>query len=461
MKVMLILPPFTQSRRAMKRCLIPLGLAYMAAYLEQHGIIPKILDCIVEGYETETSHPDKPDLITYGLTDEEIRLRIEEFNPDFVGVSCLISTQSDNAHRVCKLAKEGNPEIQTIMGGAHPSAMPEIILRDPNVNHIVIGEGEQSILEIVKGKKKKIVKSPLLDINDLPWPARHLLSMEKYLKINMPTSVFSPHDRVTQIETSRGCPFNCIFCCTTHFWGRRFRGRDPKKVLDEIRFLKERYGIEELDVIDANMIVNKGRFVEILKGLKDIDITWANPGGMWVGGLDTGLLDLMKESGCYQISFAVENSSEYILDKVIRKPSKLSQVKPLVDHCKKIGIDTHAFFVTGFPEETLEDIKRNFDFAEEMGFTSVSFNIINPLPGSDIYKKYAKSTDTSKIELRYAQIEHPEISKIELEKLVDGFNKKYNSSLLWRDPVMFYRKYVGTLIRKPSYKFMRKVFGRQ
>ena len=458
MKVLLIMPPFTQSKEAMKRCITPLGLAYIAAVLENNGIVTNILDCMVEGYYNDVVNDSK--IITYGLTDSEIKERIKEFSPDFVGVSCLMSAQAHNAHRMCELAKEVNPSIQTVMGGCHPTALLEMTLKDSNVNHIVIGEGEQSMLDIVLGNKEGIVKSEPLDINTLPMPARHLLPMEKYIKINMPTSTFSPHNRVTQIETSRGCPFKCVFCAATNFWGD-FRARSAEKVLEEVRFLKNRYRVEELDIIDSNLTIDRKRLVKILEGMKEIGITWANPGGIWVGGLDIELLDLMKESGCYQLSFAIESSNKEILSKVIKKPTKLDKVKPLVEHCHKIGIDLHAFFVSGFPEETVEDMKNNYKFAKEMGFTSASFNIVNPIPGSELYEKYKQSTDSSQMEFRYASIEHPEIGKEELETLIAGFNKRFNSSLIYRNPKMFFKKYIKTVIRKRSFGFITRMFGRQ
>jgi len=457
MKVLLIMPPFTQSKKAMKRCIVPLGLAYIAAVLENNGIITKIVDCMVEGYYNEVAETNNR--ITYGLFDPEIKKRIKEFAPDFVGVSCLMSAQAINAHRMCKLAKEVNTNIQTVMGGCHPAALPTETLKDTNVNHVVVGEGEQSMLDIVLGRKKGVVKSSEpLDIDALPMPARHLLQMETYTKINMPTSTFSPHRRVTQIETSRGCPFQCVFCAATNFWGK-WRGRSAEKVLEEVEILKNKYKIKELDIIDSNLTIDRKRLVKILEGLKEIGIAWANPGGIWVGGLDTELLDLMKESGCYQLSFAIESSNQEILSNVIKKPLKLDKVEPLVKYCQKIGIDIHAFFVSGFPEETVKNMKDNYRFAKAMNFTSASFNIVNPIPGSELYEKYP--VDYSQIELRNASIPHPEISSAELEKLIAGFNKRFNSSLIYRNPRMFFKKYILNMVRKRSFRFASRMFGRQ
>jgi len=456
-KVMLIMPPFTQSSKSMRRCLFPLGIGYLAGMLEQGGFDVLPLDCIVEGYDTIKYNGDE---LTYGLSTHDIKNRIKSFMPDYVGVSVLISRQARNAHNICKLAKEVNPKVETIMGGCHPSVLPNEVISDPNVDHVVIGDGENAILKIVNGESGGVVLGGGVDVNGVPYPARHLFAFEEYLKINMPTSVYSPHNRVTQIEFTRSCPFNCCFCATTKFRGR-YKKRNVEDCLAEVEYLKQTYQIEELDIIDSNLIIDKKWTMDLLTGIKDIGISWANPGGLWVGGLDDELLHLMKESGCYQLSLAVESSTPRILKEIINKPTKLEMVEPIVKTCKKIGIDLHAFFVCGFPEQSRKEIINDYKFAKKMGFTSASFNIICPLPGSDVYDKYKDILSFEDVELRKSSIPHPEMGKREMEKLVDGLNKKFNSSLLYRHPLMFMKKYAATVIRKPSIGFVKKLFSRQ
>lgn len=457
-KVMLIMPPFTQTQQAMRRCIFPLGIGYLSSVLEKDGFDVMPLDCIVEGYSTLKYHDNTE--LTFGLSDEEIKKKIKYFMPDYVGVSVLISRQVYNAYRICKIVKEINPKIETIMGGCHPSVLSTEVLGNPNVDHVVIGDGENAILQIVKGEQHGIVLGGDVVFNKVPWPARHLFPMEKYFKINMPTSTYSPHNRVTQIELTRSCPFNCCFCATTKFRGK-YQKRKIDDCLEEIIFLKEKYKVEELDVIDSNLIVDKKWSVELFKGIKDIGISWANPGGIWVGGLNEELLEGMKESGCYQLSLAIESSTPRILKSIINKPTKLEMVDPVVKICKRIGIDLHAFFVCGFPEQTRDEILNDYRFAKKMGFTSASFNIICPLPGSRIYDEYKDLLSFNDVDLRKSRIPHPEISNEEMEKLVDGLNKKFNRSLLYRNPSMFVKKYIATAIRKPSFDVIKKIFRRQ
>jgi radical SAM superfamily enzyme YgiQ (UPF0313 family) len=457
-RAILVMPPFTQTKQAMKRCIFPLGIGYLAAVLEKEGIIVETLDCIAEGYDSEVPHEDGE--LTFGLKDSDIKNRILDFKPDFVGVSCLLSRQEHNTRRVCQIAKEVDPRTQTIVGGAHPSALPEYVISDPNIDNVVLGDGETAILKIIKGGECGIVAGGEVDVREIPWPARHLFPMEKYIKINMPTSVFSPHDRVTQIEFTRSCPFNCCFCATTQFRGK-YQKRDIADCLAEVSFLKERYSIEELDIIDSNLVVDKEWTKELLEGLKRIGIAWANPGGIWVGGLDDELLYLIRESGCYQLSLAIESSTPRILGEVINKPTRLEMVPRVVETCKKLGIDLHAFFVCGFPEQTKAEMLNDYRFARRLGFTSASFNIICPLPGSRIYEQYKDILSFDKVDLRKVSIPHPEMSADELEELVRGLNRKFNSSLIYRNPKMFIKKYMSTFARKPSIGLLRKLFNRQ
>lgn len=460
MRIMLISPPCTQDKKAMKRCLFPLGLGYLASVLEKEGHKVGVVDCLVEGYDKELDLGNGD--IRIGISFDELFERIKAFVPDIVGVSCIMSRQAANAHKVCEVAKRVNHNITTIMGGTHVSALPEQVIKDANVALALVGDAEVTLPKIIRERQtKKVIFCEPVDIRSLPWPARHLFPMEKYIEINMPTSVYSPHNRVTQIETTRGCPFSCVFCATTRFKGK-YQMRDVLDVLKEIRFLKEKYNIEEIDIIDSNFIVNKKRTIELLKGIKQIDIAWSNGGGIWIGGLNKELLDVMKSSGCYQLSLAVESSTSRVLKEVINKPTKIEMVEPIVKYCDEIGIDLHAFFIVGFPEQTIDEINADFEFAKKMNFTSVSFNIISPLPGSKIYDKYiGDNIDFNQIDLRKASIMHPQIRQSDLETLVDNFNRKFNRSLIYRKPIVFIRKYIMTLLRKPSFRIMRRMFSRQ
>lgn len=454
-RVMLIFPPFTQPTVALKRCMVPMGIAYIAGYLRQYGHDVKILDAVVEGYNNDVIDGANR---TFGLSLDEIRFRIQAYKPEFVVVSCLMTQQFTNALNVCRIAKDCG--AHTIIGGCHPSVFAQEVLAHSEIDTVVVGEGEQAVLDVVNDKLCGIVQREHLNIDTIPFPARDLLNMEAYIQINMPENIYSPYDRVTQIVTSRGCPFKCVFCATTRFHGK-WRGRSAESVIEEARHLRDTYGIQELNIIDENFIMDRERTVKILNGFIELGMVWSNPGGILIAGLDNDLLDLMKKAGCYQLTFPVESSNNETLHHVIGKPLNLDIVKPLVTHCKKIGIDTHAFFVCGFPHETLDDMKDNYRFAYDVGFDSASFNIVCPMPGSALYNDYKDIVDIRRIHYSRATIPNAHATGDEIEALVRDMNIRFNRSLLWRNPVKFIRKYVKTAVKKYSIFELPRMFMRQ
>ncbi len=184
-RVLLVFPPFTQPTVALKRCMVPMGIAYIAAYLRQHGHEVKILDTVVEGYSNDVVDGTSR---TFGLSDDEIQFRIQAYKPEFVVVSCLMTQQFPNALRVCRIAK--NYGAHTIIGGCHPSAFPQEVLAHSEIDTVVVGEGEQAVLDTVNDRLCGIVQREHLDIDKIPFPARDLLNMEAYFRFIIPEIIY-------------------------------------------------------------------------------------------------------------------------------------------------------------------------------------------------------------------------------------------------------------------------------
>lgn len=448
-KVLLATPPYTLFKNDVRRAITPLGLISIAAVLEQNGYEVAILDISTEGYY---NLKEDGDFVTYGLSEEEIKKRIAEFAPDVFGVSCIFSTQAENAKRTLELAKEVNPKIITITGGSHPTYALQDMLNCNFLDYVILGEGELPTLQLLESLNNGLDTSNIggvaykrdnevrinnnsqfiKDLDELPMPALHLLNMEKYFEINIPQNPYPKGKRVAQIMTSRGCSAKCIFCTTTNFWGNRYRGRSAQSVVNEIRYLKENYNIDEIQFTDDNFTLNKKRAIEILEGIKSFNLHWCTPQGIAVWALDEEIIEKMKETGCYQLTFAIESGNQEVLNKIIKKPLDLKKVKPLVDKAKSLGIKIHAFFICGMPGEKIEQMYETYNFAKDCGFDSASFFLATPLVGSKLLevcqeKGYLREGMTCNDHLyKIGNIQTPDFDSKEVEELVEQFNRDYN-----------------------------------
>lgn len=450
-KIMLMTPKYTLYKKDIRRCITPIGLAYLAAYLEKENYKVRILDIAAEGH---SNVKENGDMLTYGLDDDEIKEKIAEFNPQAVGVSCIFSTQYENAKHILKLVKNIDKNIITMTGGSHPTFALEDMLNLDCLDYIIMGEGELPTLQLLntlndngdaskvggvahKKDGTKFINKELQyvkNLDDLPFPATHLLNMEQYFRINLPQNPYTESKRVAQVITSRGCPAKCVFCTTTNFWGNRYRGRSAQNVVSEIKSLKNNYGIDEIQFTDDNITLNKKRALDIFDGMKDLGLKWCVPQGVAVWALDGEMLEKMKESGCYQLTFAIESGNQYVLDNIIKKPLDLKRVKPLVKKAQEVGIDVHGFFVSGLPGETIEQMHETYDFARDCGFNGASFFLAAPLIGSELLKictekgYLAEGKQYSNNSFKIGNITTPEFKADEAQKLIEQFNVLYNQN---------------------------------
>jgi len=465
-KVLLIQPPQLIFDKNVKRCVPPLGVAYIAAVLEKDNFDVKILDSYVEGFDNETPSGD---FTLVGLSWDEIKKIITDFNPEYVGISGMFDTQDKSVLNTCKITKEVNPKIKIFVGGSHPTYNAEQVLGNKDIDYVILNEAEYTVRDLLN----KFVKNEeisgidglgfkqngeikvnrnikwIMNLDELPMPARHLLPMEKYLKLNLNHSSFTLKNRVTQIVGSRGCTAKCIFCTSVKFWGDIFRVRDPKLVVDEIEHLINEYGIEEIHWDDDNFSLDKknchGILDEIIR--RKLDFKWATPNGIAVWALDDELIEKFAKTGCYQLTFAIESGNQDFLLKKIKKPLNLSRVKPLLAKAKECGISVHAFFIIGFPGETKEMIMNTLRFAEETGFDSVSINIATPLVGTELYDickeqgLLSDNHDFGKNLFKMASIKTKEFTPEELRELSQEYAKRINESLKERNPELYQMKY--------------------
>ncbi len=476
-KILLVQPPYTIHKADPKGCQPPLGLAYIAAVLEESEFDVEILDAIVEGFDQEERI--EKDFIRYGLSFDDIKKKVQAYSPDLIGISCLFSSQQDNALGIARVLKEAFPTTTIVMGGAHPSAAYEDILRNDFVDYVIIGEGDYSFRDLIyalnrdssltnidglayrkngAGVTAQLKERYIEDLDKLPFPARHLLPMDKYFAVNRPHGTMSKMSPNTSIVTSRGCPAKCIFCSIHTVWGRKFRARSPENIMDEIKSLVSEYGIKELHFEDDNLTFDKKRAKRFFTMLsqQSFKLLWTTPNGIAAYSIDDELIDLMKKSGCYRVCLAVESGDEYVLQKIIRKPLKLKTIKPITERFRKAGISVDAFFVLGFPGETRDKMKKTFKFASEVRFDNVNFSIATPYPGTELYRVckqenyLANDFSFEKLKVSNANISTPEFTENELERLVAIETFKFRLKQL-RSPSIFYERVVKRFFVDPRF----------
>jgi len=476
-KILLIFPHRISMKGYKEDLTPPLGLAYIAAVLEERGYYVKILDVSAEDFYNREEIGGE--YIQIGLSNEEIETRIIDFNPDVVGVSCLFSSQFQDMCDICKMTKKIDERIITVVGGEHPSALPEESLMNDYINFVVIGEGEYTMLYLMEAVKeghdfskidglgfkkgKRIVINPktkfIEDLDELPLPARHLLPMETYFKMNLPQAGTSRKSPNTPIMTSRGCTGHCIYCATAKFWGRKYRTRSIEKTLEEMEYLTKEYGVKEVQFIDDNLTLNKKRTLQLFSGMikRNLNLVWSTPQGIALWALDEEVLRKMKESGCYEITLGIESGDQEVLNDIIKKRLKLEKVEPLVKAARKLGLITKGYFVVGLPGETKEQMQKTFDFARKLKLDAAGIFIATPLPGTELYrlckeKNYLKAGfGFEKINYAKGNIETPDFTAREVEQLVSKNTLSINMGLILRNPLRFIKKYFSTFCSNPRF----------
>lgn len=387
----------------------PLGIAYLAAYLERNGIEARILDCFTQGF-----HQVFPvhDLLRRGMTNSQIREALVKIDADVIGIHSNFTTHYPDAENVARIAREVFPDRPIVFGGAHATMDANTIVTKDIADYVVRGEGELTAVELFRaletksdtsgiqgitykdrsGKIRHNPDRPLIqDVNTLPFPAREKLDMDIYLKNSREVAPVAMKYPVASILTSRGCQYDCVFCSTKNMWKRKWRGDSAKRVLEEIEILYNKYGVREVVIMDDNFLGNRKRVHEILDMLieKKMDLTLSILAGVTVWVLDKPLLKKMQQAGFYRLTFPVETGSQEAM-KFINKPVNLEQAKDLVQEANRIGLWTQAPFLIGFPYETREDIMATLDYAFKFGVDFAIFYVVQPYPGADLYEVFKK-----------------------------------------------------------------------
>lgn len=408
------------------RKLPPLGLAYVAAALERSGFQVEILDNYLLG---------KP--IDY------VKLEIKRLSPEIVGITCSSATYS-RCIETAKAVKETLPSCKVVVGGWHPSYEPDSMLQHPEIDYVVMGEGERAMVELAthisKGgddravaaiagvacrREGKIIKTApkfISDLDQIPFPARHLLPMHLYDR-SMEFLSVKPVDNMNII---RGCPFNCAFC-EVKLWGQTCRAFSPSRVVEEIDYLVTNYGTKGIYFINDNFTIRKKETAEICALIRKnkLDIEWVCD--TRVDLISRELLKKMKAAGCKTIWFGVESGSPRILRK-INKGVTLEQTATAFKICREEGIQIACSFILGIPGETADDMKASLEFARKLDPDWCRFNIYVAVPGSDLYEEIMQKRLYDRVEDFVAYVKTEDFDYESLLKTQRQFHKALNRS---------------------------------
>jgi len=402
MRVLLVQPPMILNKNEIPKFSPPLGLAYIASVLRKHGHTVNIIDSVIQephGYNLGEN-------IHLGADWDTITGQISSYNPDIVGISSMFTSQAECMHHVARLVKGVDTNLVTIVRGTHPSALPKETLKDKNIDFVVIGEGENTMLKLVEGLSNKLpleeiegigyrqngqivinAKAGFIEnLDELPFPAWDLLQMKEYAKLVVGHGPFILQTPFFSVITSRGCPGRCIFCSIHSVYGYQWRARSAKNVVDELETLKKVYGINQVDFEDDNLLLNRKRVEalcdEIVK--RKLEISWGTPNGIAINHVDYNLLNKMKGAGCFCLSFGIESGNEHIRNKVIRKPISVKHARKVISWCKELNIWAHGLFILGLPGENEKTFRETINFAKWLDLDSSSFFIATPFPGTEL-----------------------------------------------------------------------------
>lgn len=425
----------------------PLGLAYVAAVLEKSGYPVEIYD----NYLLERPI-------------EEVKVEIKKRQPEIVGITCSSLTYN-RCIETAKAVKEACPTCKVVVGGPHPSYMPETMLEHQEIDYVVMGEGEQAMVQLAAAIKQgaldniigkipgvacrindQMVKTEPEFINDLdtvPFPARHLLPMKMYDRI-LPYVDVKPVDTMSIL---RGCPYQCAYCETRELWGTACRAFSPQRVIDEIKNMTDNYGTKGIYFVGDNFTINKKRTTELCSLIKKnkLDIKWTCETRADL--VNKELLVEMKSAGCQTMFFGVESGSPRIQQK-LNKNIDLQEVKRTFELCKQVGIQTATSFMLGIPGETVEDMHATFKFAKALNADLCMFNIYVACPGSKLYDEVVSEHLYDQMDNYLARVKTKDFDYDMLVKIQRDFQRNCQKSTASKLIRVIRQEGIGSAVKK-------------
>ena len=402
---------------------LPIGLAYLAAVLEEDGYDVTVIDCPALEMDLK-----------------QLKKKLASINPDLVGITSMTPT-IQSALLSASAAKEACPDAMVVLGGPHVTFMDEQVLsEEAAVDVVVRGEGEETLLELAENVSNtkslnkiqgitfrnndgQTVRTPtrpfIKNLDELPRPAYKHFPLEQYRLFGR---------RMLPIMTSRGCPSQCSFCTTARMFGKAFRARNPKNIVDELEWLRDEHGADAFSFYDDTFTLDKKRAIEICEEIRNREIGLPWDCQTRVSVVSEDILLKMREANCQQVFFGVESGCQKILD-AVHKGTTVEQNERAIRLAKAAGLFVSVSVIIGYPEETKEMLQETIDLIRRAEPDDVYICVATPYPGTQLRRVvedmgWEMSNDWGQYDTITPVFANPNLSADEIRKLRTSF---YNS----------------------------------
>jgi anaerobic magnesium-protoporphyrin IX monomethyl ester cyclase len=406
--ICLVRPPAVETFRFSSLSITPpLGLAYVAGALDAAGHDVRVVDAVTESPRQHTRY-FRGYLV--GLRPDEIVERIPA-DTRLVGITVVFTHEWPAIVRLIEAVKARHPDVPVVLGGEHVTSMPEFCLLTSRADYLVLGEGEETVVELADALERGTPPAELLGVayrdaggghvvvnarrartlgvDDIARPAWHLFDLDTYHENRWMGGMYSSTKSVPILAT-RGCPYQCTYCSAPNMWTPRWIPRDPKLVVDEIEHYVETMGARNFPFQDLTAIIKREWIVEFCRELlaRGLDITWQMPTGTRSEAIDAEVAGLLRETNMISMAYAPESGSE-VTRQLIKKKMRTDRMLDSMRAAVAADLNVMVFLVIGFPHDTDDQLRENLAFLEtiaEIGINDAAVGFYMALPGTQLFE---------------------------------------------------------------------------